>query len=172
MIASSSDSSTKVSRIQPRAETRISYFVDWAETIPALEADPEEVYAERETFQRIEEILREMNPILRQAFSMSYFEELSNQEACSVLGVSPGTFKARLFRARQELSNEARRALAGSIRGATPSSFLDKGGAFQSVRSKPPQLQRAVYMSCHGELVARKASVKAAENSGINEADI
>jgi RNA polymerase sigma-70 factor, ECF subfamily len=129
----------KVSRIQPIAKTGVAQYVDWTGAIPASEPNPEEVHAEREAFQCIEEILREMNPLLRQAFAMSYFEELSNQEACAMLGVSLGTFKARLFRARQELSNEARRALGGSNSCGHTSSFFGNRGGFQAVRSKSPQ---------------------------------
>jgi RNA polymerase sigma factor (sigma-70 family) len=129
----------KVSRIQPIAKTGVAQYVDWTEAIPASEPNPEEVHGEREAFECIEEIPQEMNPSLRQAFAMSYFEELSNQEACAMFGVSLGTFKARLFRARQELSNEARLVLGGPIRAATPSSFFGNRGAFQAVRSKSPQ---------------------------------
>jgi Sigma-70, region 4 len=38
---------------------------------------------------------------------MTYFDELSGQEACALLGIPSGTFKARLFRARREVLDQA-----------------------------------------------------------------
>ena len=61
-----------------------------------------------------------MKPVLRQAFTMTYFEELSGPEACALLGISSATFKARLCRARRELLNQAQRATLAPIRRTTP----------------------------------------------------
>jgi DNA-directed RNA polymerase specialized sigma24 family protein len=68
------------------------------------------VHAERETLQLIDGILGKMKPVLRQAFTMAYFDELSGPEACARLGVSVGTFKARLFRARRQVFGQTKRA--------------------------------------------------------------
>jgi RNA polymerase sigma-70 factor (ECF subfamily) len=97
-----------------------SHEVNWIESIPASQPDPEAAHAERETFDFINGILGKMKPILRQAFTMTYFEELSGKEACARLGVSAGTFKTRLFRARRELLNLAPRALLAPIHRTTP----------------------------------------------------
>ncbi|HET7107489.1 MAG TPA: RNA polymerase sigma factor [Candidatus Acidoferrum sp.] len=92
---------------------------DWVESIPASQPGPETAYAERETFDFINEILGKMKPVLRQALTMTYFDELSGQEACTLLGISSGTFKARLFRARRELLDQAHRALLAPIHKTT-----------------------------------------------------
>jgi RNA polymerase sigma-70 factor (ECF subfamily) len=105
----------KESTIKPLSEDSGSHEVDWTENIPASKPDPEMVHAERETLQFIDGILGKMKPLLRQAFTMTYFDELSSPEACALLGISCVTFKARLFRARQELLSRAQRALLAPI---------------------------------------------------------
>lgn len=110
----------KSSTIRPLPENSDSHEVNWTENIPASEPDPEMVHAERETLQLIDGILGKMKPVLRQAFTMTYFDELSRQEACALLGISSGTFKARLFRARRELLDQAQRALLAPIHKTTP----------------------------------------------------
>ena len=104
------------STIKPLSEDSNSHEVNWTENIPASEPNPEMVHAERETLQFIDGILRKMKPILRQAFTMTYFDELSCPEACAQLGIASSTFKGRLFRARRELLNQAQRALRTSRR--------------------------------------------------------
>jgi RNA polymerase sigma-70 factor (ECF subfamily) len=101
----------KPSTFQPLSENSNSHEVKWAETIPASGPDPEIIHAERETLQLIDGILGKMKPALRQAFTMTYFEELSGPEACAMLGVSVGTFKARLFRAKRQVFGHTKRAL-------------------------------------------------------------
>jgi RNA polymerase sigma-70 factor (ECF subfamily) len=111
----------KPSTIQPLPENSNSREVDWTENIPASEPDPEMVHAERETLQLIDGILGKMNPVLRQAFTMTYFDELSGPETCAVLGVSAGTFKARLFRARRQVFDQTERTLVAPIHKTTRS---------------------------------------------------
>jgi RNA polymerase sigma-70 factor, ECF subfamily len=109
----------KPSTIQPLPETSNSLEVNWTENIPALDPDPEMVHAERETLQLIDGILGKMKPVLRQAFTMTYYDELSRAEASAVLGVSVGTFKARLFRARRQVLDQTQRSLVASIHKST-----------------------------------------------------
>jgi RNA polymerase sigma-70 factor (ECF subfamily) len=118
----------KPSTIQLLPENSNSREFNWAENIPASEPDPEMVHAERETFECINGILGKMKPALRQAFTMTYYDELSGPEACSVLGVSAGTFKARLFRAKRQVLNQAERALVAPIHKKTlsASEFLKR----------------------------------------------
>jgi RNA polymerase sigma factor (sigma-70 family) len=97
------------------AERNNSREDNWMESIPASQPDPEATHAERETFDFINRILEKMKPALRQAFTMTYFEELSAQEACAMLGVSCGTFKARLFRAKRQVVHQTQRTLAAPI---------------------------------------------------------
>jgi RNA polymerase sigma-70 factor (ECF subfamily) len=109
----------------------------WMQTIPASEPDPETVCAERETFRFINGVLAKMKPALRQAFTMIYYDELSGTEACALLGIPPGTFKARLFRARRQLLNQAQRALVAPSRGPNASSFFPERSAVQHLVAKP-----------------------------------
>jgi DNA-directed RNA polymerase specialized sigma24 family protein len=101
--------------IQPLPENSNSREVHWTENVPASEPDPEMVHSERETLQLIDGILGKMKPVLRQAFTMTYYDELSGPEACAVLGVSAGTFKARLFRARRQVLDQTERALVAPL---------------------------------------------------------
>jgi hypothetical protein len=75
------------------------------------------IHAERETLQFIDEKLGKLKPALRQAFTMTYYNDLSAAEACAMLGVSYGTFKARLFHARRKLSDRTERALVTPLAG-------------------------------------------------------
>ena len=126
----------RLSRIRPLPET-ISHETNWTERIPNSQPDPEMVHAERETLQFINGLLEKMKPALRQAFTMTYYDELSGSEACAILGVSAGTFKARLFRARRQLLNQAQRALVAPIRTETRSSFSSDRSAFQHLVARP-----------------------------------
>lgn len=105
----------KSSRIQPLPENRNAPELNWTEIIPASAPDPEMVCAEREIFDCINGILGKMKPLLRQAFTMTYYDELSGREASALLGVSAGTFKARLFRAKQHVFDQTERALAAPL---------------------------------------------------------
>jgi RNA polymerase sigma-70 factor, ECF subfamily len=104
-----------LSTIHPLPENNNSREVNWTENIPASDPDPEIVHAEREALQLIDGIVGKMKPALRQALTMTYFDELSGAEASALLGVSAGTFKARLFRAKQQVVAETGRALVAPI---------------------------------------------------------
>ncbi len=77
-------------------------------------ADPSEspfdVVASRETQQRIEAALLEINPVFRAAVILRDLEELSYEEIADVLQVNLGTVKSRILRGREAL----RRVLAES----------------------------------------------------------
>ncbi len=126
----------KLSRIKPLPET-ISHEANWTERIPNSHPDPEMVHSERETLQFINGVLAKMKPALRQALTMTYCDELSGPEACALLGLSAGTFKARLFRAKRQLLNQAQRALVAPVRRATPSSFSPDRSALQHLVAGP-----------------------------------
>jgi RNA polymerase sigma-70 factor (ECF subfamily) len=111
----------KPSAVAPLPENSNSHEVNWLESIPDSQPDPETAHAKQETFDFIGGILGKMKPKLRQAFTMTYFDELSGSEACALLGISSTTFKARLFRARRELLDQAQRALLAPIHKTTPS---------------------------------------------------
>jgi RNA polymerase sigma-70 factor, ECF subfamily len=113
----------KPSAVISLSENGISHHDGWTENIPDSQPDPEMIHAERETLQFIDEKLGELRPMLRQAFTMTYFDELSGPEACAMLGVSAGTFKARLFRAKRQVFDRTERALVAPIHKKTLSAF-------------------------------------------------
>ena len=127
----------KLSQFKPLSESGNSHDDDSTQSTPTSRPDPEMAYAERETVQLINGMLDKMKPALRQAFTMTYYDELSGSEACARLGVSTGTFKARLFRARRQLLNQAQRALVAPIRSQTRSSFSSDRSAFQHLVTRP-----------------------------------
>jgi RNA polymerase sigma-70 factor, ECF subfamily len=127
----------KSSTVTPVPENSNPHQGDWIESIPASQPDPETAHAERETFDFINEILGKMKPMLRQALTMTYFDELSGQEACALLGISSGTFKARLFRAKRQLLDQAQRALVAPVSGAPPSPFSPDRSALQHIVARP-----------------------------------
>ena len=103
------------------------------ERIPASQPDPEQAYANQETSQLIDELLRKMKPALRQALTMTYCDELSGPQACAILGVPASTFKTRLARARRQLLNQAQRILVAPIRGTSPSAFFTGKAPFKTI---------------------------------------
>ena len=119
-------------------ETGSSDDTKWIHNIPAPQPDPEMAYAEQEISQFIGRLLGKMKPALRQAFTMTYYDELSGREASAILGVSAGTFKARLFRARRQLLNQAERAVAPSVRRTAPSSSSPDRSALQHLVARRP----------------------------------
>ena len=102
--------------VRSLSDAGASHDDDWTENIPDLQPDPEMIHAERETLQFIDEMLGKLKPVLRQAFTMTYYDDLSGAEASARLGVSSGTFKARLFHARRKLLDRTERALLTPIR--------------------------------------------------------
>jgi RNA polymerase sigma factor (sigma-70 family) len=112
----------KPSVVRSFSECGVSHDDGWTENIPDSQPDPEMIHAEGETLQFIDEKLGKLKPALRQAFTMAYYDDLSGAEACARLGVSYGTFKARLLHARRKLLDRTERALLTPIRRAPTSS--------------------------------------------------
>ncbi len=102
-------------RVVPFPEASTSHESDWTERIVSLQPDPEMAHGEQETLRLIIERLGDMKPLLRQAFIMKHFGELSIREACTLLGVSSSTFKARLARARRQLAERVPRVTVAPI---------------------------------------------------------
>ncbi len=75
-----------------------------AERFADGQPSPEQLYASAELSERVHENLRELSPLLRNAFELRELEGLSADEAARALGVSRNTLKARLWRARQQLA--------------------------------------------------------------------
>ncbi len=128
------------SRIGSLPESHTYDEIPWTERIPASQPDPEMVCAEGETFQFIDVLLGKMSPVLRQSFTMTYYDEMSSREACTLLGVSIGTFKSRVFRARRHLMAQAQRSLVTPIRRAAHSPFSFDQVDFQALAASPAEI--------------------------------
>jgi RNA polymerase sigma-70 factor (ECF subfamily) len=128
------------SRIDSLPESSSSGEISWTERIPTPQPDPEMVCAEGETFQLIDVLLGKMSLVLRQSFTMTYYDEMSSREACALLGVSTGTFKSRLFRARRNLMDQAQRSLLAPIRRATQSPFSFGRVDFQPLAARSAEI--------------------------------
>jgi RNA polymerase sigma-70 factor (ECF subfamily) len=134
--------------LRKRTNSRISSLPDpcisdenpWTERIPAPQPDPEMVCAEGETLQLIDVLLRKMSPVLRQSFTMIYYDEMSSREACTLLGVSVGTLKSRVFRARRHLMAQAQRSLVTPIRRAAHSPFSFDKADFQALTARAAEI--------------------------------
>jgi len=127
----------KYSRIEPPPESFTAVDeASWTERVPASQPDPEMIYAEGETFRLVDVLLGKMSPILRQAFTMTYYEEMSNEEAGALLGITTGTFKSRLLRARRHLMNHARRSVLAPIRRRTDSQFAFGKNDYQNLAAR------------------------------------
>lgn len=87
----------------------------FAEAVPDAQPNPELAYSRAESYEILEAHLKELNPLLREAIVTTYYDELSVTEASSVLGVSPGTYKTRLFRGRRLLQERAISATKGIL---------------------------------------------------------
>jgi RNA polymerase sigma-70 factor, ECF subfamily len=105
----------KRARIESFPEPSEGDGTPWTDTLPAPQPDPEMACAQAETLRSIDELVQKMSPMLRQAFTMTYYEELSIKEAGAVLGVSTRTFKSRVFRAKQFFIRHAQRRLLAPI---------------------------------------------------------
>jgi RNA polymerase sigma-70 factor (ECF subfamily) len=127
----------KPSKIEAFPETCAADEIHWAETVPDSQPDPEMAFAEKETFLWIDVLLTKMSPLLQQAFTLTYYDEMSNEEAGALLGVPTGTFKSRVFRARQDLMNQAQRILVAPVRRAARSPYSSRHVDFPSVAAQP-----------------------------------
>lgn len=130
----------ETSRINSFPKSSNTNQLHWTETILASEPDPEMLHTEKENFQLIDGLVEEMSPIVRQALTATYCNEMSNREACALLGVRKGTFKSRLSRARQYLVNQAQPALAVPTRRVTFSPFCQGKNGFQTFAPSPAEL--------------------------------
>ncbi len=124
------------SRIDSLPEHSSPDDIPWVERIPASQPDPETVCAAGETSQMIDVLLGKMSPELKQAFTMTYYDEMTSKEAGAVLGVSKGTFKSRLFRARRHLMHHAQRTFASPDRAARNSRLFRRKNDLRTVTAR------------------------------------
>jgi RNA polymerase sigma-70 factor (ECF subfamily) len=83
----------------------------FVETIPDLQPNPELAHSRAESFAFLDALINKMNPLLRQAVKIAYYDELSSPEASSALAIPISTYKARLFRGTRLLQNRVRRQM-------------------------------------------------------------
>jgi RNA polymerase sigma-70 factor, ECF subfamily len=92
--------------------------------LPASKPDPEMRYGRTEALERIAALISKLSPTLREALTMTYFDEMSPKIAGALSGVTAGTFKSRLSRAKRYLRRHARQSIAVPIRSATRLPFF------------------------------------------------
>jgi RNA polymerase sigma-70 factor (ECF subfamily) len=83
----------------------------FADQFPDSAPSPEQIVARRELEDLLRRNLRTLSPVLRSAFILREMEGFSTEEAAEELGISQGTLKARLHRAKRQLSRLIGRAL-------------------------------------------------------------
>lgn len=75
-----------------------------ASRLPDTRPGPEETYARKERFEILEDSLKSLPPALQSAVWLRDVQGLSTAEAARALGLSEGTLKSQLHRARSKLS--------------------------------------------------------------------
>jgi len=83
----------------------------FADQFPDPSPSPEQIVARRELEDLLRKNLSTLSPVLRSAFILREMEGFSTEEAAEELGISQGTLKARLHRAKRQLSRLIGRAL-------------------------------------------------------------
>jgi len=83
----------------------------FADQFPDTAPNPEQIVARRELEDLLRRNLKTLSPVLRSAFILREMEGFSTEEAAEELGISQGTLKARLHRAKRQLSRLIGRAL-------------------------------------------------------------
>jgi RNA polymerase sigma-70 factor, ECF subfamily len=101
-------------------------------------ATPEERCEQQELQDFLSEAIQTLRPVLQQVVQMREIRELSTQKTAMVLGLSGGTVKARLFRARSALRRKlTERLRAGSrTRGRTEPVLWNCAGWRPPIRSQ------------------------------------
>jgi RNA polymerase sigma-70 factor (ECF subfamily) len=108
--------------------------------IPASKPDPEMYCAETERLHLVDVLIGELSPALREAFTMTYFDEIPAKQAGALLGLAKGTFKSRVCRAKKHLKQMAKRALVAPIRGARPIPFFHRQADFEDLGAKTAEV--------------------------------
>jgi RNA polymerase sigma factor (sigma-70 family) len=102
------------------------------EATPALEPadtnpDPEARFLQREKTEILSAAMRQLGPGLRKTIELRELGELSNRDTAAHLGVSIGTVKTRVFRARKELAKALRHHMRPPRVSRNGSSIFAKG---------------------------------------------
>ena len=118
----------KTSRLVATPEDAEENATPWIERVEATTPDPEALAAEKETLHVVEKLLRSTSPGVTAAFRLNLYAEVSAEEGAKRLGISAGTFKSRVFRARRHLRTRGRYALIAPIRKSTHMARQTRGG--------------------------------------------
>lgn len=84
----------------------VAYVQEELEFIPDKSPSTDERMIEEQSSQHVQNALQRLPDRQRAAVILSYYEDLSNQEAAETMGVGLGAFQQLLFRAKQNLRNE------------------------------------------------------------------
>lgn len=109
-------------RMQLRRRTRHAYVsldepvreqeeYSMAEQLADCRPSPEEECQHSELRMRLRQLVKQLSPSLRRTFELRAFKGLSTNETAQFLGVSDGTVKAQLARARVKLKRLMRKSL-------------------------------------------------------------
>ena len=94
---------TNLARDYLRKEKRLVWTSDIEHANPSSEASVEEQILEREKVATLREALRLLPPEQNQVVILFYYYESRVEEIASLCGISAGTVKSRLYRARRKL---------------------------------------------------------------------
>ncbi|MBH0198374.1 MAG: sigma-70 family RNA polymerase sigma factor [Nitrospira sp.] len=72
----------------------------------AEERTPEDLLAQQQIAQELEQAIQRLPPLYREAFVLKHLEGLSYEEMEEILGVSGDTLKMRVYKGRVQLSRE------------------------------------------------------------------
>jgi RNA polymerase sigma-70 factor (ECF subfamily) len=97
-------------------------------------ATPEERCGEQELHGVLNEAIGELKPTYRDVVQLHEIEELTTGKTAEVLGLTGGTVKTRVFRARHALRRKLTERLGISPRQAAPSFFLESRNTRGSAR--------------------------------------
>ena len=84
--------------------------IDLPANIPSGTLDPEEKIIEKQKIQLMHEVVEKLKPHYRQLIELQYFKQWSYDEIATELNLPLGTVKAQLFRARESLQRNLRKA--------------------------------------------------------------
>lgn len=77
---------------------------------------PEEQYRNRELTGHMRQLMTRLSPTLRRTFQLREMDGLSTRETAEILGITTGTVKAQLARARKKLKHLMQKALQPRLR--------------------------------------------------------
>lgn len=111
-----------------------------SDRLAAAGPSPEEECHHSQLHERLLQSVAQLSPSLRRAFQLRDLEGLTVKEAAHTLGLSEGTVKAQLSRARAKLTRLMRQTLRPvqrSVLARTPSAALRRGNRISATSAEP-----------------------------------